>query len=711
MATLLLSGLGSAVGGEFGALAGAMLGRSIDESLFGRGRSRNKEDLTVQTATYGRAIPKIFGTVRVGGSIIWATDLQSQAQATSGKLGAGATGYWAHFAVALSSRTARQVGRIWADGKLIRGVEGDFKIPTKFRFYTGDEDQSADPLISSIEGEDAAPAFRGLAVAVFEEFQLADFGNRVPFLTFEVQADDEHFTVSEIVSELSGEIVPVDPRHGSPKGFAAFGDSVGEALKSLAEVYDLEGIGTDRRRGPNGRTFQIEAHEMGCTSSDHVGTADVRRIASAKLPSQVRLGYFDIEQDLQASEQKVAWPDSGLESRIELPALLTAGDAKTLAQAVLVRKWAQRERRTVRLPQRYVALRPGDRLDVPEVGEMVVDQVVIEELSVVAECRRNHEVGPSLLANHGRSLSSLDGRSSPSEVFLLDLPAFDAAPVIPSLVVGARGGAEPWRRMPVTLTTTDRGSDNILIESPAVAGLSRTVLGIGSAELVDRKNSVVVELCDDGWLENCSLEDILNGANLALLGDEIIQFSDVQPLSNRVFKLGSLLRGRYGTEYAISAHSEGELFFPLNTGNQRRIELPMVSIGSVIRAEGRGLGDQLGASETELFYQAEALRPPSPAHLSARQRPDGSLLVTWVRRSRCGYHWFDRVDAPLAEEQERYVVTVTGSAGHLEVLTGDAKCIISRFQVDTLGRGDTRVEVSQLGSAMPSRASYIQVRI
>lgn len=220
MATLLLSGLGSAVGGEFGALVGAMLGRSIDGNLFAGNRFRAKEDLTVQTSSYGRQIPRIYGRLRVGGAIIWATDLQVQSASATSKYGGTGTSYSASFAVALSSRAARRVRRIWADGKLLRGAEGDFKVPTDFRFHPGGEDQSADPLIASIEGVPATPAFRGLAVAVFEQLQLADSGNRIPFLTFEVEGDDEPPSVTDILEDLTGN-PPVTASRAFVRGFAA----------------------------------------------------------------------------------------------------------------------------------------------------------------------------------------------------------------------------------------------------------------------------------------------------------------------------------------------------------------------------------------------------------------------------------------------------------------------------------------------------------
>ena len=52
--------------------------------------------------------------------------------------------------------------------------------------YPGTETQEVDPLIESIEGVDSTPAYKGISYIVIEDLQLADFGNRLPNLSFEV---------------------------------------------------------------------------------------------------------------------------------------------------------------------------------------------------------------------------------------------------------------------------------------------------------------------------------------------------------------------------------------------------------------------------------------------------------------------------------------------------------------------------------------------
>ena len=70
------------------------------------------------------------------------------------------------FAVALASRPIDGIGRIWADGKLLRGAAGDLKAGGTLRLYLGTDHQDVDPLIAAAEGEANCPAFRGLAYVV-----------------------------------------------------------------------------------------------------------------------------------------------------------------------------------------------------------------------------------------------------------------------------------------------------------------------------------------------------------------------------------------------------------------------------------------------------------------------------------------------------------------------------------------------------------------
>ena len=158
MATLILNTVGTMLGGPIGGAIGAFVGQSIDQQLFGPGQRRGPRlgDLSVQSSTYDSPIPRVFGTMRVAGSIIWATDLQehSNTEASKGQPDSISYSYSASFAVALSSRPVTDIGRIWADGKLIRDADGQFAVATEFRLLSGSEDQDVDRLPRALDGFD-----------------------------------------------------------------------------------------------------------------------------------------------------------------------------------------------------------------------------------------------------------------------------------------------------------------------------------------------------------------------------------------------------------------------------------------------------------------------------------------------------------------------------------------------------------------------------
>lgn len=712
MATLLLSGLGSAVGGQLGGLAGALLGKSIDGQLFSRRSTGVKEDLTVSTASYGRSIPRIYGRMRVGGAIVWARDLQVQQGSSGGKYGPNPTIYRASFAVALSSRPAARIGRIWADGRLLRGADGDFKVATKFRFHPGDEDQTIDPLIASVEGPEAASAFRGLCLAVFEDLQLTEFGNRVPMLTFELEADDQAPKVNDIIADLLGESftkLPLDP---VVKGFAAVGENTSAAVSDLVEAYGVAGIGEGWRPSEAGRERNVLLEELGCSSGKYLGPEQVRRQPTSKVPQSLRLGYFDHDLELQASEQRVTWSaPPGFEERLEVPALLTASEAKCLAQSALSRRWKNRESRTLHLPPTFLDLRPGDLLVLPDAGKFSVDQVDVDGLAVVVRCSRPEQVVANLSASSGRIVASADLKPPRSELALLDLPAMQTVPTSPALSIAARGGAMPWRALRCTIMAQERAGEQFMLQRRAVMGIANTALAAGTPELIDRRNSVIVALADDDWLQSCTDGDLLSGANLALVGDEVIQFADVRALGAGRFSLHHLLRGRYGTDWACALHAAGERFVLLAPDLLNQADIRPDWIGSTIEAEAQALGDGDQPSEATIDFHAEALRPPAPVHLCARVTAEGGVAVSWVRRSRCGYQWFDHLDVPLGEEREEYLVKVTGLTDSLEVSSLQASCGIDADRARLLGGGPLTIEVAQLGRALPSRFASIQLRI
>ena len=194
MATILLQVAGAAigsllgpVGSALGAAAGALAGYTIDQALINGTRRVEGPRLTGArpfTAEEGAAIPRVYGTARVGGIMIWATRFEESSSTSrpGGKTGPKVTeySYFANVAFGLCEGGIAGVRRVWVDGREID------RNTIEMRVQRGLEAQGVDPLISTKQGAGNAPAYRGTAYVVLERFPLADYGNRIPQFQFEV---------------------------------------------------------------------------------------------------------------------------------------------------------------------------------------------------------------------------------------------------------------------------------------------------------------------------------------------------------------------------------------------------------------------------------------------------------------------------------------------------------------------------------------------
>lgn len=207
MATLVLSAVGAAAGASLGGgvlglssvvlgrAVGATLGRAIDQRVMGVGsqvvEAGRIDRFRLTGASIGTAVAQVYGRMRVGGQVIWATRFQEH-RSTSGGSGKGSTsprvtefGYSISLAIALCEGEISRVGRVWADGTEIA------LNALAMRVYNGTQDQLPDPKMEAVEGAGRVPAYRGVAYVVFEDLDLAPYGNRVPQFTFEVMRPDQ----------------------------------------------------------------------------------------------------------------------------------------------------------------------------------------------------------------------------------------------------------------------------------------------------------------------------------------------------------------------------------------------------------------------------------------------------------------------------------------------------------------------------------------
>ncbi|MEL6857549.1 MAG: glycoside hydrolase TIM-barrel-like domain-containing protein [Pseudomonadota bacterium] len=170
-------------GAALGQVVGGLAGRAIDASMMAPIHGPRIKSLHVMESREGAGLPLVYGRMRVGGQVIWASRFkEKRRQRAAGKGGPSYVdyAYSVSFAVAIGQGPITRVDRVWANGELL--ALGEYT----WRLYQGTPDQMPDPVIEAIEGAGQAPAYRHTAYIVFEDFPLDAFGQRLPQLSFEV---------------------------------------------------------------------------------------------------------------------------------------------------------------------------------------------------------------------------------------------------------------------------------------------------------------------------------------------------------------------------------------------------------------------------------------------------------------------------------------------------------------------------------------------
>ncbi len=668
MATIVFNAVGFALGGPIGAAIGSLAGRALDQTIFGGAKGREGprlKELDVQTSSYGSEIPAMFGTMRVAGTVIWAMPLSEHVSSDGGGKGRpGQTNYSysASLAVALSSRPAERIGRIWADGNLLRGAGGDFKVETGFRFHAGHGDQAADPLIAQAEGSEA-PAYRGIALAVFEDLQLADYGNRIPSLSFEMIERDGSVRLVEIARETGGGRVDGDAQDGVG-GFALAG--------SAHDVIELIAESTGLRLSRDAAGFRFDADPVSVGSakdpvvaigSDAVDRPERSRAPLADYPAAVELRYYDPARDYQAGLQRARRAGAGRDVRqLDFPAALDADAAARLAEILARRSGAEREQLRIAVPYGEAEPRAGRTLAFGG-GVWAIAEIEHRRGAMMLTARSQGVRTPiTPAAVPSRSISAVDEAQGPTTLRLVELPDIARRGADrPMVAVAATGAQAGWRRAALSIGPSLDALRPIGPTAPAaIMGVLETALPAGSIGLIDDRQGVVVRLVRDAALGDADREALFAGTNLASIGGEVVQFERAVALGNGRYRLERFHRRLFGSTAEDAA--AGAEFLCLEMGRMRLLDEPEVAPGLPLFVTAVGVGDE-AAVVGSLSVLGRATLPLSPVHLAAVPQSDGDLRIVWMRRSRLGSDWSLQVEPPLGEDRERYRLSIADAEG------------------------------------------------
>lgn len=132
--------------------------------------------------------------------------------------------------------------------------------------------------------------------------------------------------------------------------------------------------------------------------------------------------------------------------------------------------------------------------------------------------------------------------------------------------------------------------------------------------------------------------NVLNGANTAMLGSELIQFAQAtlqtDSFGNPYYMLSRLLRGRKGTEWAMGSHQQGESFY-LVPGATSKITYAPELLNTPALYKVAMMGANLGNLPSKSYEPSGAsLMQWAVAHPQVASDSSGDWTISWIPRSR-----------------------------------------------------------------------------
>lgn len=507
------------------------------------------------------------------------------------------------------------------------------------------------------------------------------------FVRSHILGTDSAPTLQAVVSQeclrtelLTTDDIDVSGLSGSVRGFLVGGvGSIRSSLEVLqgAWPFDIRQHGYKIQFVSRGSAAvaTIPMADLDASSGEPGVLTTIQRTPDFMLPYRVSVRYLDADREYNPGEQYASRStvQSSITAALEFPLVLTGSEAAGIAEVLLYLYWLERHELSFALPSTYNHLEPGDvvNLTTPE-GVISVRLVGVNNTSdnrVECKGRLNSPAVYTPAAVAATPVTS--GVSTIAQVGgvkyeLLDIPMVSSAQSSPSYLLAMTGVLAGWKGGAL-MQSTDSGSTWTSLQDVyppgTTMGTCNNHIGIVDSRTVDNSSVLVVTL-NQGALYSITQAAMLSGQNYFAYGSdgrwEIIAVQTCTLVSGTSYTLKDMLRGRFGTEWAMGLHVIGDSLVLLDTTDVAMISATSDSIGVPSLYRGiTHLRDISTDSNKAFTYKGVNLKPLSPSYLSGSINPSThDWTLSFIPRTRDTSGWRDFVDSPMGETSESYQVDI-----------------------------------------------------
>lgn len=449
--------------------------------------------------------------------------------------------------------------------------------------------------------------------------------------------DADKFNVENISGDVRGFMLT--------NGYPAFA-----ALQSLSEIYGFDPSNYDGKihfvpRGWNSVATITESDMV----DDDQEIEQQKRSDSISIPRVLHLNYHDVNgglnTDKQSSERAGDRRSVG-ENSLQTAVILNADEAARavhINHKVLIED--QKGELKFSLPDSFLSL-------------SVADPIIVQYQGRSERCRivRND------IQDGYQEITALRDRQSAYTSSVEGIPAAPQTPPPSSLVgltliepldihvlrdaddsiglgyyVAISGLLDAWQGATIELSL-DGGAnyiDSATWTVSAVMGETLTALSDHPQAYPDEVNSVAIRLdTPDAELLETDITGLLNRQNLAIIGNEMIQFANADETTSGEWEISHFLRGRKGTDTA--QHAIGSRFVLLDRSAIPFIPADLTELNRTLtfRATSFGANPETG-TVVSMAFEGISQKERAPSYIQAHIEGDDAV-VSWQGVGRLG---------------------------------------------------------------------------
>jgi len=428
-------------------------------------------------------------------------------------------------------------------------------------------------------------------------------------------------------------------------------------------------------------SLELDAREG--SSANGVQITHSREMAT-QLPRRVEITYIDADREYDIGPPGVAertnTDATGVEL-VELPIVLSADEAQGKAQVLLYLRWLERHDLSFILPPTRLNIEVPDVVTItaPDATYLtrLIETTTLPDGRIEAKAKLSSTTiyTPNAVGQAGTDVGQSLVYGGPARVALLDIPCLTSAMDAYGMAVGMTGYYSGWPGGTLVKSDDNWQSWSALEGFPApgvTIGSAINALSSGRTDIKDATNILSAYLPNTA-LTNVTELQMWNGANHFAVGAhgrwEILAAQTIVEQADGSFYLSNLMRGRFGTEWAMSLHEVGDAVVHLDPALLEFVGLQISALGiqKSYRAVSKG---ELVSSATDVpfTWEGENLTPLAPIQVKGSKNASNDWAITWTRRTRTPVEPLSGVNAPMAESSEAYEVEIWSDANYTTIV-------------------------------------------